>query len=174
LIIDGKIYRGATGSAGEIGHISYEPDGPLCKCGNRGCIERYLGAPYLSMQAKSEIEKEKQKGDVILKLIKGDLDALTPRVLAEAAQKGDPLAKRLWQESGRRLGIVLAGIINLLNPDMIILAGGVSKAGNLLLDPVKETISERAFKTPARVCKVVISKYTQKLGVVGAALLAKQ
>lgn len=172
IVIDGKLYRGATGSAGEVGHIPFEPNGPICKCGSRGCIERYLGAPSLSLQAREEVKMGKSK--LIMRLVNGQLNDITPQVLATAAQKGDQLAKRLWEDAGERLGIVLAGLINLLNPEMIVLAGGVSRAGDLLLKPVKETIKERAFLTPANACKVIISKYNQQLGVVGAALLAKK
>lgn len=172
LVIDGKLYRGATGSAGEVGHIPFEPNGPICKCGSRGCIERYLGAPSLSLQAREEVKMGKSA--LIMRLVNGRLNDITPAVLATAAQKGDQLAKKLWEDAGERLGIVLAGLINLLNPEMIVLAGGVSRAGDLLLKPIKETIKERAFVTPANACKVVISKYNQQLGVVGAALLAKK
>lgn len=172
LIINGKLYRGATGSAGEVGHMPFEPNGPICKCGSRGCIERYLGAPSLSLQAREEVKMGKSK--TIVRLVDGRLNDITPQVIATAAQKGDHLAKKLWEDAGERLGIVLAGLINLLNPEMIVLAGGVSRAGHLLLDPIRETIKERAFLTPANACKVVISKYNQQLGVVGAALLAKK
>ncbi|MHB9156385.1 MAG: ROK family protein [Endomicrobiales bacterium] len=172
LICEGKLFRGATGSAGEIGHMPLEPNGPICKCGSRGCIERYLGAAALSCQAREAVKMGKSK--IIYKLVSGNLNEITPQVLTAAAHKGDSLAKTIWQEAGERLGIVLAGVINLLNPEMIVLAGGVSRAGELILKPLKETVKERAFITPAKACRVVISRYTQKLGVVGAALLAKK
>jgi glucokinase len=86
---------------------------------------------------------------------------------------GDSMAKRIWNQAGVRLGIILAGVINLLNPEMIVLAGGVSRADKLILNPIKKTIQERAFKTPAKACRIAISRYNQKLGMVGAALLAK-
>lgn len=171
LIIDGKLYRGTTGSAGEIGHMPFEPFGLKCKCGNFGCIERYLGANYLSMQAKETVERCGSK--IILKLTNNNLDRITPRILAEAANLGDKLSNNIWRQAGERLGIVLAGVVNLLNPEMIVLAGGVSLAGNLLLKPIKETIKKRAFNTSAKACRIVTSKYNQNLGVVGAALLSK-
>jgi glucokinase len=113
------------------------------------------------------------KGRVISKLAHGNLKEVNPRLLAIAAGEGDATAKQIWKDAGEKLGIVLASVIDLLNPEMIVIAGGVSKAGNLLLNPIKDTVKDRAFKTPAKACKIVISKYTQKLGVVGAALLVK-
>lgn len=171
LIFDGKLYRGATGTAGEIGHIPFEPNGPECNCGSFGCIERYVGAQYLSQQARAMLKKSKRS--VIHKLVNGNLDLITPQILTQAAEMKDSMALNMWKLTGERLGIVLAGVINLLNPEMIVLAGGVSKAGNLLLDPIRSTVKKRAFKKPASACKIIISQYTQKLGVVGAAFLPR-
>ncbi|OGS19478.1 MAG: hypothetical protein A2219_03140 [Elusimicrobia bacterium RIFOXYA2_FULL_50_26] len=171
IICDGKLYRGATGTAGEIGHIPLNPDGPRCNCGSFGCIERYVGAAHLSSQAKELLKTRKHSK--ILTLSGGDPDAITPYILARAAESNDTIAINIWKTAGRQLGIVFAGIINFFNPEMIVLAGGVSKAGKLILDPIKETVRERAFEKPASICKIVISKYTQKLGVVGAAFLSR-
>jgi glucokinase len=171
LVVEGKLYRGATGSAGEIGHIPFEADGPRCNCGSHGCLERYVGAPFLSMRAREAVKK--QGSNIIMRLLDGDLDKLTPKTLADAAKLHDRLAVEIWHDTGFKLGIVLAGVINLMNPEMIVLAGGVSRAGDLLLKPLKATIRERAFTTSARACKIVISKSMHKLGVVGSALLAK-
>lgn len=171
IVCDGKLYIGATGSAGEIGHITIEPNGPKCNCGNHGCIERYIGAPRLAEQGRLAVTKGKSK--IIAKLVGGDLSKINPEVLAKAAKMGDKQAKQIWETAGERLGIALADIINLLNPEMIVLAGGVSQAGDLLIKPMKRAIFARAYETPAKACKIVISKFTQKLGVVGAAFLAK-
>lgn len=171
LVCDGKIYRGASGTAGEIGHMPYNPDGPECNCGSRGCIERYIGAPNLSFQAREGVKSGKSQ--IISDMVGGNLDKITPKVLADAARKGDVFAQKMWTETGTMLGVVLAGVINLINPEVIILAGGLSKADELLLEPIKAAVKERAFETPRKACRIIISKYDQKLGVVGAALLAK-
>ena len=171
IVCDGQLYRGATGTAGEIGHITLEPYGLRCNCGSMGCIERYLGANYLSAQAKEAVERGKSKK--ILKLVDGRIEDINPEILAKAANMGDELANEIWFQAGERLGIVLAGLVNLMNPELIVLAGGLSKAGNLILKPLKETVKKRAFQTPAQACQIIISKYNQKLGVVGAALLSK-
>ena len=171
LICEGKIYRGASGTAGEIGHMPYNPDGPECNCGSRGCIERYIGAPNLSFYAREGVRSG--KSSIMHELVGGNLEKITPKIITDAARKGDAYAQKMWNEAGQKLGVVLAGVINLINPEMIILAGGMSKADELLLEPVRETIKQRAFKTPTKACRIKISRYDQKLGVVGAALLAK-
>jgi glucokinase len=171
LVLEGKLFRGATGTAGEIGHMPYDPEGPACKCSGYGCIERYLGAQYLSMQAQEAIAAG--GGKIMMKLANGDPKNITPRIISDAATQGDADAKTLWDVAGFRLGVVLAGVVNLINPEMIVISGGVSRAGKLILDPIKKTVRERAFKTPADACKIIISKSTHQLGVVGSALLAK-
>ncbi|MFC1501735.1 ROK family protein [Elusimicrobiota bacterium] len=171
IILDGKVYRGSTGSAGEIGHMPYDPEGLLCSCGSYGCIEKYIGASSLSEYAKNLIKAKGSK--IITKLVNGSLNEVTPKVLAKAAEMGDVLAKTIWKEAGSKLGIVLAGVINLLNPEIIVISGGISNANNFLLKHIRDEIRKRAFKTSSSACKVIVSKYTHKLGVVGAALLAK-
>ena len=172
IICGGKLFTGATGTAGEIGHITLYPEGPLCNCGNYGCVERYLGAPYISKEFSELARKNNNK--IVSKLLNGNFNNVTPKIITLAADSGDRLAIEYWRSYGEKLGIMLAGLINTVNPDMIVLAGGLSKAGDYILDSVKETVKKRAFKVPAKACKIIISKYTQKLGVVGAALLATQ
>ena len=167
IILDGKVYRGATGTAGEIGHIHYDANGPLCNCGSHGCIEVYAGAPSIIRQGK------KLKSKILKRLTGGDLNNLTPKILQEAALMGDKQALKLWKDTGTKLGVIFADLVNTFNPEMIIISGGVSKANRLLTDPIISTVSKRAFKTAARACKIVVSKFTNRLGVVGAALLAE-
>jgi len=171
IICDGKLYRGATGTAGEIGHIAFDAHGLQCNCGSTGCIERYLGAKFLSMQAQEAVERGKSK--IISKLTNGNLEMITPKVLTQAANQGDKVALSIWHQAGERLGIILAGVINMFNPEMIILAGGVSSARELLLKPIRHTVTQRAFKAPAQACDIIISHNNQAIGVVGAALLAR-
>jgi glucokinase len=170
IVVDGRLYRGATGTAGEIGHTTLDPNGHPCACGNRGCLERYVGARAMSEEARRAI-KGGEKSQ-IAKLVKGDLSKIEPLIVQRAARQGDRLAKRLWKDAGERLGISLASMVNVLNPDWIVLSGGLSRAGGLLLDPVRRMIKERSFQAPARAVKLVISRLDQDLGTVGAALLA--
>jgi glucokinase len=172
LVFDGKLYHGATGTAGEIGHMTLYPGGIPCTCGNEGCVERYIGAKAMAKDAKDAIGLGQET--LITKLAGGDLANITPLVIQRAAEAGDALALRLWEQAGTHLGIALASTVNLLNPEWIVLAGGLSRAGKLLLDPLRRTILKHSFPTPAKAVKLVISKLDQDLGMVGAGLLAHE
>jgi glucokinase len=170
IVIDGKLYRGATGSAGEVGHMTLIPEGVRCPCGNQGCVERYIGVRAMAAEARHAIEAGEPT--LLSRLVEGDVSRLEPLIVQQAARQGDRLANELWQRAGEHLGIGLASVINVLNPDWIVLAGGLSRAGPLLLDPLKRTILKRAFATPAKAAKLVVSKLDQDLGIVGAGLIA--
>ncbi len=171
IIINKKLYRGSNGTAGEIGHITVEAKGRKCNCGNSGCSETYIGVKHIVKEAVDILKTKKSK--YIMKLADNNIKNITPKLLSQAALKGDVVAKQVWNNVGEKLGILLASLINIFNPDSIVLCGGISNAGNLLIAPAKKEIKARAFKTSADNCKIVISKYTGKLGVVGAAMLVK-
>ncbi|MDR3113454.1 MAG: ROK family protein, partial [Endomicrobium sp.] len=171
IIFDKKIYRGASGTAGEIGHITIEPNGNKCNCGNTGCAETYIGANYLSDYAVSYLKK---RNSPLIKKLLSSGGKVTPKFLSDAAKKGDKDAVEIWKYAGQKLGILLSGVINFINPDVIVLCGGISGAGRFIVNPAKEEIAKRAFKSASKTCKIIVSNYTQKLGVVGAAMLAKQ
>ena len=171
IIINKKLFRGNSGTAGEIGHITVEPDGRKCNCGNYGCAETYIGVRHIVKETIDLLKTKKSK--YIMKLANNDIEQITPKLLSQAAEKGDFVAKKVWNNAGEKLGILLSDIIDFFNPDCIVLCGGISNAGDLIIKPAKEQIKERAFKTAAKACKIVVSKYTSKLGVVGAAMLVK-
>ena len=171
IIINKKLFRGNSGTAGEIGHITVEPDGRKCNCGNYGCAETYIGVRHIVKETIDLLKTTKSK--YILKLANNDIEQITPKLLSQAAEKGDLVAKKVWKNAGEKLGILLSDIIDFFNPDCIVLCGGISNAGDLIIKPAKEQIKKRAFKTAAKACKIVVSKYTSKLGVVGAAMLVK-
>ena len=171
IIINKKLFRGNNGTAGEIGHITVEPDGRKCNCGNYGCAETYIGVRHIVKETIDLLKTNKSK--YILKLANNDIEQITPKLLSQAAEKGDLVAKKVWNNAGEKLGILLSDIIDFFNPDYIVLCGGISNAGDLIIKPAKEQIKKRAFKTAAKACKIVVSKYTSKLGVVGAAMLVK-
>jgi glucokinase len=172
LVIDGKLYHGATGSAGEIGHMTLYPEGVPCNCGNRGCLERYIGAKAMTQEAKTAIEAGHKT--ILRKWIREGGSKLTPLLIQQAARAKDPLAIQLWEQAGERLGVALASTVNLLNPEWIVIAGGLSRSGPLLLAPLRRTIRNRSFPTPAKAVKIVVSKLDQDLGMVGAGLLAHE
>ncbi len=171
IIINKKLFRGNNGTAGEIGHITVEPDGRKCNCGNYGCAETYIGVRHIVKETVDLLKTTKSK--YILRLANNDIEQITPKLLSQAAEKGDLVAKKVWTGAGEKLGILLSDIIDFFNPDYIVLCGGISNAGDLIIKPAKEQIKKRAFKTAAKACKIVVSKYTSKLGVVGAAMLVK-
>lgn len=170
IIMNGNLYHGAEGSAGEIGHVTLYPGGIPCSCGSRGCLECYVGAPHLVEQARTAIRFG--QGSILNKMVHGNLEAINPIILELAAKKGDELSSEIWNNAGKNLGIAIAGLINLLNPEMIILAGGTSRAGKLITDPMWKAIKEYSFASATRNLSIIISKHDKNLGVVGAALLA--
>lgn len=173
MILDSKLYRGATGSAGEIGHMTIRYDGQPCRCGNFGCAESYVGAWGLILEAESGIKRE--LAPILKKILKGPPQKkLEPKTLAQAAKAGDPFCQQLWRDAGERLGSILSNCVNIFNPERIVLCGGVSKAGPLILEPALHTLGRRAFAIPAQKVKVTISQYDENLGVVGAALLFQE
>ena len=148
------------------------PEGVPCPCGNHGCVERYIGARAMAKAAIQAIESGEKSA--IAEMAGHDFSKITPLLIEDAAKAGDRLALRLWEDAGTQLGIALASVVNLLNPEWIVLAGGLSRARSLLLDPLRRTILQRSFPTPAKAVKLVISKLDQDLGMVGAGLLAHE
>jgi glucokinase len=171
LIFNKKLYVGASGTAGEVGHTTIDPYGKYCNCGNRGCIETFVGAKYLSQYAMKCLEKSKSQ--ILDKLSDKKYSLITPHLLFKAASLGDKLSKKIWDRVGEKLGIFLSIIINFSNPDTIVFCGGLSHAAKYFLPKVEAEIKSRTFKSAVKTCKIVVSKYTHKLGVVGAAMLPK-
>ncbi len=171
IIIDGKIYRGSSLSAGEIGHIPVNVDGPKCICGGRACLESYIGRDRI---IKRTIEKLTQKKESIIpKLVAEDLEKITPKIVYEAAEKGDMLAIEIWRETAQYLATALAGIINVLNPELIIIGGGIANAGKYLFDPLRDMFKERVFQFLAEKTRIVSAQLGEESGIIGSAMLAK-
>lgn len=173
LILEGKLYRGATFSAGEIGHIPLNETGPTCNCGGIACLERYVGNQYIVDKTIEMIKRRKDK-TMILDLIENDFSKLNPEVLSVALKKNDPLAKEIWEEVGKKIGIALSGVVNLLNPELIVVGGGMSKVGKFLFKSIEETVKERAMCVPSKQVKVVSAKLKENAGIIGAGILAKE
>jgi glucokinase len=168
LVLDGKLYRGARGAAGEIGHMSIEADGPRCACGNWGCLERYVGAQFIVARAVEMLGGDARPSS----LRSVAADTLSPRIISEAAAGGDVVAIDVLDVTGRWLGVALANLVNLLNPERIVVGGGVARAGDLLLGSARRTLRERAMNVPAQTAEVVTAALGNDAAVVGAALLA--
>lgn len=170
LYLCGHIYRGAGWAAGEIGHTTVDPDGPRCNCGNTGCLESYVGAHYLVARARSRLECAPHSR--LFECNEANPKSLTPETVTRAAREGDAVARAVLAETGQYLGIALASVLNLLNLPLIIFSGGVAQAGELIFDPMKVTIEERALAVPKSAYEVVPAGLGLHAGIIGAAALA--
>ncbi|MFH1824951.1 MAG: ROK family protein [Candidatus Firestonebacteria bacterium] len=169
LILDKKLFVGTYQSAGEVGHIVVEKDGLRCNCGNVGCVERYIGASFIVERTKKLIKSGKKS--LITKLVNNDLNKITPKIITDAAKKGDKIAIQIWKETGEYIGTALVSIINLLSPEIIVIGGGVSLAGRFLFTPIRKTVKKRLFKYLAQRVKIVPGKLLDDAGVLGSASL---
>ncbi len=168
LIVNGKLVRGASNAAGEIGHIKLQmKDGPICGCGDTGCLEAFASGPAIVAMAEEYIKGG--KSTKYREIANGN--PLTPYIVCEAAKSGDVVAQRIFSIIGEYIGIGMAGVVNLLNPEKIIIGGGVADAGDLLFNPIIKAIKERAMKISGETVQVVPAQLGNSAGVIGASLL---
>ncbi len=168
IVINGKLVRGASNAAGELGHIKLQMhEGPLCGCGDHGCLEAFASGPSIVAMAEEYILGG--KSTKFRELASGG--EITPFIVAEAAKQGDPVARRIFARIGEYIGFGLSSVVNLLNPEKIIIGGGVADAGDILLDPIKETIKKRAMVVAGSAVEIVPAKLGNTAGVIGASLL---
>lgn len=171
LIIDGKIYRGATGFAGEFGHMTIDPEGIECGCGNIGCLETIASGPNIVRRTRERLYRDRTSSLSRL-AIPRDRE-LTAEDIARAASEGDEMAQVMMERTGMFLGIAIAAVVNLLNVEMVVMGGGVMEAGDLILKPTIKETRRRAFPPSFNSCEIVIAKLGPSAGVIGAALLAR-
>jgi glucokinase len=145
LVLDGRIFHGADGMAGHVGHLRLEPEGPPCVCGSRGCLEAIAAGPAIAAEARRRIAGAPAAGAELLRRAGGDPGAITARDIAEAASAGDELGLALMTRSASALGIGIGSAANLVNPDKILVGGGVSKAGPVLWDTMGRVARETAM-----------------------------
>jgi len=169
IIINKELYRGKTLTAGEFGHMTLVPSGPLCHCGNRGCLDVMAGGHAIAASAIRVVSSG--VNTLIKELVEGDIKKITAEVVAHAAKEGDDIALQLLNEVGRYLGIAIASIINLLNPELIVIGGGVSKAGEFFFEEIKNVIKKRAFTTMVKTPEIVTSSLNEDASSIGAAAL---
>ena len=171
IIIDGKIYHGKNGMAGEGGHVTikYDAKNAKCNCGHIGCIEAMASGPATAKRLKRKLKSFPKRRTSILKMVDGNINKITMETIGKAAQKGDRLAKRIVAEQGRLLGVWLGGMVSLLDPEIIIIGGGVSFLGKLLFDPIKKTMPLRTINIFASKTPIVQAKLKRDVGIFGAA-----
>lgn len=161
LIIEGQIYRGEIGSAGEIGHAVIDEDGPICRCGSSGCLETMAAAPAIVQLAQEALDQRRSSP-------MSGRDPLTIVDMIEAAKQGDPLAQRIFAQAGRRIGTAVTSLVNLFNPGIIVVGGGVARAGHFLLEPLRETVEQRALPVAMQRTEIVESQLGPNAIAIGA------
>ena len=170
IIIDGKIYHGNNYGAAELGHMTVNKDGPRCNCGNYGCLEAYSSATGIKNRIKNRI-REGIKSDFLNFDEDKLFESLRLKSIFEAARKGDRLTSIVVEEAISYLGIAIANITNILNPEMVVLVGGITNEGEKLLIPLKGEVKKRAFYSNYKSLKIVIGELGGNAGVLGAAAL---
>ncbi|MDZ4861870.1 MAG: ROK family protein [Gemmatimonadota bacterium] len=166
IIIGGRLYHGASDIAGEIGHMTIDVHGRRCKCGNYGCVEAYASGPNIALRAVEAIESGSASS--LPGYVGGDLRQVTAQLVYEAAKAGDELALDVVRDTARFLGAAVANLINIFNPEAIVVVGGVTLAGEHLFEPLRREVTRRAFKPAVEVCRIVPGTLTGVAGVYGA------
>ena len=146
LILDGRLRHGLNSLAGEIGHMIVEPGGPVCTCGRRGCLEALAAGPAIARRARELLKAEPQRGQVLRRLAGGDLESITSKMVSQAAAAGDEVAQQALDEAARALGLGIANAATLLNPKLVVLGGGVIKAGERFLSVVRTVAQKQALQ----------------------------
>jgi glucokinase len=167
IIVDGKLYHGASDCAGEIGHTTIDTEGRRCKCGNYGCLEAYASGPNIALRAVEEL-----KAGAVSRLadyVGGDLRQVTAQTVYQAAHDGDDLALEVVNDTAKFLGVGIANLLNVFNPEVVVVCGGVTLAGDRLFDPLRREVARRAFKPAVSVCRIVPCELSGTAGVYGAA-----
>jgi len=172
VVIEGRLLLGIDGTAGEVGHQIINPYGPRCGCGSRGCLEAHASGPAIAAAGMKAVRQGRTTQ--IRDLVDGDLNAVTPEVVVRAAELGDPVAIEILEEIGFYLGIGVANLITLFSPEVVVIGGGVAKAGKWLLDPVRRIVTERCRVTPVERVRILPAALDGMGGAVGAALWAGQ
>ncbi|MHB1192575.1 MAG: ROK family protein [Longimicrobiales bacterium] len=167
VILEGTLVHGASASAGELGHMSIDFHGRRCKCGNYGCLEAYASGPNIAARAREGLEAGAES--VLTSLVEGDLTRLTAATVYEAILEGDAYAGEVMLETAKILGAGVANIVNVLNPHVVVIVGGVTRAGHYLFNPLRAEVRRRAFKSAEQACRIVPGELPQTAGVIGAA-----
>jgi glucokinase len=171
IVIDGKLFHGASDIAGEIGHTTVDLNGRHCKCGSYGCVEAYASGTAIAARAVEGLEAG--ASSKLPDYVSGDLSAIDAQVVYRAARDGDEFAREVVRDTARFLGATVANIVNTFNPDVVVICGGVTLAADQLFVPLREEVRRRAFKPAVAACRIVPGALTGTAGVYGAAATFK-
>ena len=169
VVINRELFHGESNCTGEIGHTTVDYNGPKCSCGNKGCLEVMASGPAIAKRAIKAIKEGEQS--LIYELANYDLNQISAEIVATAANQGDKLGRSIMEETGEYLGTGVANIINLFNPELVIIGGGVTQAGDLIFKPLRKVVQKRAFSVSARVAKIIPVSLGKDCTVMGAAAL---
>jgi len=172
IVLKGEIYRGASDIAGEVGHMTIDSTGRRCKCGNYGCLEAYASGPAIAARAIEGIQAGVETS--LSTYVNGHLSKITAQVVYEAAHDGDDYALEVVKDTARFLGAGVANLVNVFNPQVVVICGGVTLAGDRLFVPLRSEVKRRAFKPAVDVCRIVPGELTGTAGVYGAAAVFMQ
>lgn len=172
IIIDGKLYMGACGSAGEIGHMTIDVNGPRDKCGNIGCLETLASGTAVAKEAIKRIKRG--EGSYLTEMVEGKIENITAEQVSAAAQSGDSLALEVIMQAATYLGVGLVNVVNIFNPEIIVIGGGMTQMGDLLFNPARKVVRERAFPVSSGVVRIVPAQLGNNTEVIGAAIFARQ
>jgi glucokinase len=173
LILDGALYHGSSDMAGEVGHTTIDLNGRHCKCGNYGCLEAYASGPAIATRAREVLVREEGESMIPL-MVNGKFDDITAQIVYDAASEGDQVANEIVRDTARYLGAGIANLLNIFNPDIVVVAGGVTAAGDALFVPLRAEVRRRAFSPAVRAVRIVAGELPGTAGVVGAVASFKQ
>jgi glucokinase len=172
LVINGRLHLNLGGTSAELGHTVIDMNGPLCGCGTRGCLEAYAsGSDITAMGLKAVVQGLTTR---IGEMVDYDLNRITPQVIYEAARAGDAIAKDIYEQTGFYVGVAVSNIIIAVGPQKVVIGGGVSQAGDLLLDPIRRTVTERVNVTSIEQVQIVRAELGPNAGLIGAGVWVSQ
>ena len=167
IVVHGQLVLGIGGTGGELGHQTIDINGPRCGCGNNGCVEAHASAPAIASMGVKAVQQGLTTN--IGELANYDLNNITPELIAEAANQGDEIAKDIWERAGHYIGTGVSNAIVTFGPRRIVISGGVSAAGELLLAPIRRTIKQRVLVVPLDDIEVVVGELGSEAGIMGMA-----
>jgi len=173
IVVDGQLFHGASDVAGEVGHTTIELNGRHCKCGNYGCLEAYASGPAIATRAREVLVRE-ESASLLPTLVNNRLEDITAQTVYDAATRGDAVANEIVRDTARYLGAGIANLLNVLNADTVVVAGGVTAAGDALFVPLRAEVRRRAFASAVDAARIVPASLPGTAGVVGAVATFKQ
>ncbi len=167
VVVNGELLMGIGGTAGELGHITIDINGPRCGCGNYGCVETFASAPAIASMGVKAVQQGLTTK--ITELAEDDLNKITPELIAKAAEMGDEIANEIWEDAGHYIGTAVANAVVTMGPQRVVISGGVAAAGDLLMNPIRQTVKKRVFVVPIEEVDIVVGELGKEAGIMGMA-----